>query len=156
MQRPHRIERRRRQIEIAIQRPKKMTPSANRPFATPLDLYRAVACVWSADTASPTGAWTASNPAMNHCSITSLVAQDLFGGEILCTKTSGGIHFYNRIDGVKWDLTASQFVGPIPYDDTFASREQAFADTSFEKYHFIKARLARFAAGLPTPDDTGE
>lgn len=122
-------------------------PSEIQPFATPLDLYRAVARVWSADTSSPTGAWSSSNPAQNHCSITSLVAQDCFGGEILCTQTSGGTHFYNSIDGVKWDLTVGQFPEPIPYDDTLASREQALADTSDEKYKLIKERLAASSTG---------
>jgi hypothetical protein len=37
-------------------------------------------------------------------------------------------HFYNLIDGVKWDLTVGQFPEPTPYDDTLASREQALAD----------------------------
>ena len=117
--------------------------SPPNPFSTPLELYRAIAPVWSADTASPTGAWSSSNPAQNHCSITSLVVQDFFGGEILSTKTSGGTHFYNLIDGVKWDLTARQFPEPIPYDDTPSSRELALSDTSREKYALIEERLSR-------------
>lgn len=65
-----------------------------------------------------------------------------FGGDILSTKTSGGTHFYNVIQGVKWDLTASQFAEPIPYDDTPSTREAALADTSGEKYRLLKDRLA--------------
>jgi hypothetical protein len=122
-----------------------MSPLAHS-FATPLELYRAIAPLWSADTSSPTGAWSPSNPAQNHCSITSLIVQDCFGGEILSTKTAGGTHFYNLIHGVKWDLTASQFAEPIPYDDTPSTREAALADTSAEKYRLLKERLA--AAGL--------
>lgn len=117
-------------------------PSPAHPFATPLELYRAIARVWSADTSSPSGAWSPSNPAQNHCSITSLVVQDFFGGDILSTKTAGGTHFYNVIHGVKWDLTASQFAEPIPYDDTPSTREAALADTSSEKYMRLKERLA--------------
>ncbi|MDM0055320.1 hypothetical protein QTH98_06580 [Variovorax sp. J22G47] len=67
--------------------------------------------------------------------------QDHFGGEILSTKTSGGTHFYNLVDGAKWDLTVSQFAEPVPYDDTVTSREAALADTSDEKYALIKTRL---------------
>ena len=114
----------------------------SKPFSTPLDLYRVIARVWSADTASPTGAWSSSNPAQNHCSITSLIVQDYFGGAILSTKTPGGTHFYNLIGGAKWDLTVSQFSEPVPYDDTRSSREAALADTSDEKYALLKARLA--------------
>jgi hypothetical protein len=61
-----------------------MTP-VSKTYATPLDLYRAISRIWSEDTASPANAWSPSNPAQNHCSITSLVVQDYFGGEILTT-----------------------------------------------------------------------
>jgi hypothetical protein len=71
-----------------------------------------------------------------------LIVQDRFGGEILSTRTSGGTHFYNSIDGVRWDLTASQFSEPIPYDDRPSSRQAALADTSPEKYALLQERLA--------------
>lgn len=115
--------------------------SASKLFATPLDLYRTISRVWAGDTSSPSDAWSRSNPAQNHCSITSLVVQDHFGGAILTTKTSGGTHFYNLIDGKKWDLTVSQFAEPIPYDDTPSSRDAALADTSEQKYELLTTRL---------------
>ena len=111
-------------------------------FASPLELYRALRQAWAADTASPTGAWSAEQPARNHCSVTALIVHDHFGGEILCTRTSGGTHFYNRIDGRMWDLTAGQFAEPVPYEDTPASRETALRDTSEDKYRLLSARLA--------------
>src|SRR5579871_4015483 len=95
----------------AMKQEDKMSP-ASKTFATPLDLYRAISRVWSGDTSSPTNAWSPSNPAQNHCSVTSLVVHDYFGGEILTTRTPGGTHFYNLIDGKKWDLTVSQFAEP--------------------------------------------
>ncbi|GAB7538086.1 YunG family protein [Burkholderia sp. 3C] len=115
--------------------------SASKTFATPLDLYRAISRVWAADTSSPAHAWSASNPALNHCSVTALVVQDCFGGEILSTRTQGGTHFYNLIDGRRWDLTVGQFSEPIPYDDTPSTRETALGDTSHEKYALLTARL---------------
>lgn len=118
-----------------------MEPST-KSYVTPIELYRAISLVWSAETSSPTGVWSPAHPAMNHCSVTSLVVQDYFGGEILCTKTVGGNHFYNLIGTVKWDLTASQFLEPIPYDDLLTSRDSALADTTNEKYALIKQRLA--------------
>ncbi|MGK5080140.1 YunG family protein [Janthinobacterium sp. HLX7-2] len=114
---------------------------ASKTFATPLELYRSISRVWSGDTSSPTDAWSQSNPAQNHCSITSLVVQDYFGGEILITETSGGTHFYNLIDGKKWDLTVRQFAEPVPYDDTPSSRDAALADTSEQKYALLTTRL---------------
>lgn len=118
------------------------TPAASKPFATPIDLYRALARAWSSETSSPTHAWSPTNPAQNHCSVTALIVQDYFGGEILSTRTSGGTHFYNLIDGKRWDLTVSQFAEPIPFDDTRSNREAAFADTSREKYALLNTRLA--------------
>ncbi|MHA6848203.1 YunG family protein [Ralstonia syzygii] len=127
---------------IAMNQEDQMPPTS-KTFATPLDLYRSISRVWSGDTSSPTDVWSPSNPAQNHCSITSLVVQDHFGGDILTTKTPGGTHFYNLIDGKKWDLTASQFVEPVPYDDTPSSREAALADTSERKYALLTARLKK-------------
>ena len=57
------------------------------------------------------------------------------------TRTTGGTHFYNVVDGKKWDITVSQFKEPIPYDDTISSRESALADTSPEKYALLTSRL---------------
>lgn len=118
-----------------------MTVTTPNTFATPLDLYRVISRLWSGATSSPTHAWSSSTPAKNHCSITSLIVQDHFGGEILRTRTSGGTHFYNMIEGRKWDLTVSQFDEPIPYDDTASTREDAMADTSPEKYALLASRL---------------
>lgn len=121
-------------------------------FATPIDLYRALASVWAADTASPAEGWSATTPARNHCSVTSLVVQDHFGGEILKTATSGGAHFYNSIGGRRWDLTVSQFAEPIPFEDVPASRALALADTSERKYALLVERLAHVAANTPHSD----
>ena len=116
--------------------------SSNRKsFANPLELYRALADAWSANTASPTGAWSPANRAQNHCSVTALIVQDYFGGEILSTRTVGGTHFYNTVGGVKWDLTSSQFSEPIPYEDRVSSRDDALADTAVEKYELLVSRL---------------
>jgi hypothetical protein len=76
---------------------------------------------WSAETS---GQWLPDNPALGQCNVTSLVIQDLFGGEILKTEAPGGWHFYNRIHGERYDMTASQFAAPIPYADIASSRDE--------------------------------
>ncbi len=81
------------------------------------------------------------NPARGQCSVTVLVVQDIFGGEILKTETDAGMHFYNRIDGERCDLTLSQFEQPIPFDDLLSSRQEAFADTSDAQYRALRERL---------------
>lgn len=110
-------------------------------FATPIELYRALRTAWCPETSN---GWSADNPAKNHCSVTALVAQDIFGGELLRTPTVGGTHFYNMIDGVRWDLTVSQFAEPIPFQDLPTAREQAMADAGEKAYRTLRRRL-----GLP-------
>lgn len=49
--------------------------------------------------------------------VTALLVQELFGGDFLKTPLSAGDHFYNRIEGRRYDFTASQFDQPIAYMD---------------------------------------
>ena len=108
--------------------------------AAPVELYRRLMQAWSSETGAK---WRSDNPACGQCSVTALVAQDLLGGEILKTNVAGAWHFYNRIDGRRWDLTVSQFATPIGYDDLPSSRQEALADTSKQKYVMLVERLAR-------------
>ncbi len=85
--------------------------------------------------------WRADNPALGQCGVTSLVANDAFGGEILKTRVEGGWHFYNRIDGRRVDFTASQFSDPLDYQDVASDRSDAFADTNAQQYDALTARL---------------
>ena len=107
-------------------------------YDTPTDLFAALRTAWSAKSSS---SWTPQNPAKGQCSVTSLVVQDIFGGEILSIRTPGGTHFYNKINGVRWDLTVSQFAAPIPFEDTQSSRDEAFGDTGPEQYAQLRNAL---------------
>lgn len=107
-------------------------------YATPADFGRSLVQAWSLDSSS---SWTAENPARGQCSVTSLVAQDVFGGDILTTQTPGGTHFYNRIGGARLDLTISQFDQSVTFDDALSSRAEALADTSLEQYFLLRRRL---------------
>jgi len=82
---------------------------------------------WSAETST---LWTADNPARGQCSVTALAVQKLCGGDILKTHTAAGPHFYNRIDGERFDFTAAQFGTPPSYDDLPSDAAEAMADTS--------------------------
>lgn len=57
--------------------------------------------------------------------MTSLLIHELFGGDFLKTPLPAGDHFYNRIEGKRYDFTASQFDEPIAYMDVPASRADA-------------------------------
>lgn len=93
---------------------------------------------WSLDTSSK---WSAERPALGQCSVTALVVQDVFGGKLLKTPVGGSWHFYNLVDGRRFDLTAEQFESAIAYDDLPANREDAFADTSLQQYRALRAAL---------------
>ncbi len=80
----------------------------------PQDLQRVLHKVWSLKSSSK---WTPENPALGQCGVTALVVNDLLGGDILKTQSPGGIHFYNRISGRRYDFTESQFIVPIIYED---------------------------------------
>ncbi|NTE86000.1 YunG family protein [Agrobacterium rubi] len=111
-------------------------------------LYDAVKESWSRETSS---LWSKENPALGQCGVTALVFQDHMGGEIFKTSVAGALHFYNSINGVRWDFTFSQFLVPIGYEDRLATRGEAFSDTTAEQYTClstdVKNRLAAKESG---------
>ncbi|WP_407806674.1 hypothetical protein, partial [Staphylococcus aureus] len=84
-------------------------------------LYYALKRSWSGETS---GLWSRENPARGQGSVTALVVQDIFGGELAKTAVSGAQHFYNIIDGVRWDFTFTQFDLPVGYQDHPANRTE--------------------------------
>ena len=93
---------------------------------------------WSAET-SPL--WLPANPARGQCNVTALVFSDRFGGEILKTPLKGDWHFYNRVAGTVYDLTAEQFSVPPAYLDLASNRDEALAGTAPERYQVLAARV---------------
>jgi len=53
--------------------------------------------------------WSESNKTLGQCSITSFLVQDIFGGEVYGVTTSNGLHCFNKVDKVIFDLTSEQF-----------------------------------------------
>jgi hypothetical protein len=82
------------------------------------DLSYALNKSWSLESSFK---WNYNNPACGQCGGTSLVINDLLGGEILKTLLPQGWHFYNIIQGVHYDFIASQFVSIIVYEDRRSS-----------------------------------
>jgi hypothetical protein len=107
-------------------------------FESPDVFAEALKYAWSSNSST---SWTTANPAKGQCSVTSLVAQDIFGGDIVTTRTKGGTHFYNVIDGRRYDFTISQFDDQIAFDDTPSGRAEAFADTSEQQYEALRRAL---------------
>ncbi|MEM6382869.1 MAG: hypothetical protein AAF739_09360 [Pseudomonadota bacterium] len=116
--------------------------SVRRPRPTDLATFRdALSDGWSINTSSR---WSADNPALGQCGVTALVANDHFGGTILKTRIPDGWHFYNRIDGERYDFTESQFPAAIHYDDELSNRDEAFADTNASQYSVLSEAVRRY------------
>lgn len=103
---------------------------------------KALLASWSIKTS---GNWCPDNPARGQCNVTALLLNELFGGEILKTPLPEGDHFYNRIDGERVDLTASQFGSPVTYLDITSSRDEALAGTSPAKYDALRGAFAKYS-----------
>jgi len=112
----------------------------------PAELYARLRRAWSTETGRH---WRADNPACGQCNVTALVVQDALGGEILKTAIDGAWHFYNRIDGRRWDFTMSQFETPIGYDDAASDRAEALAGTTPAQYALLRARVLGDGGGRP-------
>ncbi|WP_102271686.1 YunG family protein [Cytobacillus massiliigabonensis] len=87
--------------------------------------------------------WSVDNPAKGQCGVTALVVNDMLGEEILKTDLPDGWHFYNRINGKRYDFTRSQFSGEINYKDILSNREEAFLDTNKNQYNYLKQSVEK-------------
>ena len=110
-------------------------------------LYDDLCCAWSAETCAPRmrEQWSADNPTLGQCSITSFLVQDLFGGKVYgIPLEEGGYHCYNVIGDMVFDLASEQFGDRVlDYEDNPEQfREIHFADPEkFERYKLLKHRL---------------
>ena len=108
---------------------------------TDRDLHKLKTILFQAWSLQSSTKWTPQNPAKGHCGVTSLVVHDLLGGDLAKTKLPVGWHYYNLINGRRFDFTESQFDEPIGYDDLPSTREEAFTDTSDQQYQHLKQRV---------------
>jgi hypothetical protein len=109
----------------------------------PDEVQRALRKAWSLSTASQ---WTADNPAAGQCNVTSLLVHELFGGELLKTPLPAGDHFYNWIEGKRYDFTASQFDRPIAYIDVPTDRADAELGATEDELVELRAAFQRHHA----------
>lgn len=116
----------------------------------PYSLYDALRHVWCAATCPPRlrDKWMPENPSLGQCSITSFLAQDIFGGKVYgILRPGGNYHCYNEVNGIIFDLTSEQFGDEkLDYtDNPEQSREVHFAKTEKkERYELLKKRLREY------------
>ena len=93
----------------------KVTADTGYPgIATPADLYGALRDCWCAETCAPRMRkdWSEEDRTLGQCSVTSFLAQDLFGGEVFgIPLDDGSFHCFNVVNGHAFDLTSEQFKG---------------------------------------------
>jgi len=114
----------------------------------PQHVARCLRKSWSLATARQ---WTETNPAAGQCNVTALLVHELFGGELLTTRLPEGDHFYNRIDGQRYDFTESQFSQPICYADIPTTRSAAERGATSSELAALKAAFVRHS-GLSSSD----
>lgn len=116
---------------------------------TPRDLYRILLRCWSRETCASRmrNHWTVENPTLGQCSITSFLAQDIFGGTVYGVPLhTGFFHCYNQVGGFVFDLTSEQFGAEklSYYDNPVQTREQHFSiPEKKERFDLLKASFLR-------------
>jgi hypothetical protein len=109
----------------------------------PAQVQSALRRSWSLATARQ---WTPDNPAAGQCNVTALLIHDLFGGDLLKTRLPAGDHFYNRIEGRRYDFTESQFDRPIAYMDLPTERADAELGATKDELATLRAAFRRQSA----------
>ena len=78
------------------------------------EVIRAIRASWSRETSADPDHWTVENPAKGHCDVSSFVAWEQLGGDLVLAQAfaNGELqehHYWNRIAGEDLDLTREQF-----------------------------------------------
>ena len=137
-------------------------PSAPSPRATPRSLSPETLAeilpqICSAATSADPPNWHFSNPLWGHCAVASLLAQKLFGGELLRASLQGtayavmGSHYWNRLgSGVEQDFTAAQFREGYPRGLRAEERARSYLlsnDATLARYALLSLEFARTIQG---------
>ena len=69
------------------------------------------------------------------------MVSDILGGEIVKTELEDGWHYYNRINGIYYDFTESQFEEMPRYEHVLSSRSEAFTDTDEAQFSYLKDKV---------------
>jgi hypothetical protein len=130
---------------------------------TLVQLEQAIRESWSLDIADEDDDWSPDNPSCGQCDITSLVVQDLLGGELLGADVylDGErimAHMWNRLpSGIEVDLTREQFKrGEVVGEPVERPRTAKIADPSHPRFHryekyLILSQRVRSRLGLDPP-----
>ncbi len=96
--------------------------------------------VWGIDT-SYYGT-TGKVPSYGQCAVTTMIIQDMFGGDIYKIKIGKDSHYFNKINGKVVDITADQFGDiQIDYSGAVIADRTKFAPETIDRYYILRFRL---------------
>ena len=107
----------------------------------------AIRASWGRDTADRDDGWTPENPSRGQCDVTSLVVQDIFGGELLAAGVFRDgerveSHMWNRLPGgAEVDLTRDQFTNGEVLGEPSVRERPAELEPGHPRYHRYEAYL---------------
>lgn len=107
----------------------------------------AIRVSWGRDTADKDDGWTPENPSRGQCDVTSLVVQDIFGGELLAAGVFRDgerveSHMWNRLPGgIELDLTRDQFTNGEVIGESSVRQRPSELDREHPRYHRYEAYL---------------
>ena len=107
----------------------------------------AIRASWGRDTADRDDGWTPENPSRGQCDVTSLVVQDIFGGELLAAGVFRDgerveSHLWNRLPGgAEVDLTRDQFTNGEVLGEPSVRERPAELEPGHPRYHRYEAYL---------------
>ncbi|MBR2067651.1 MAG: hypothetical protein IJ875_05270 [Solobacterium sp.] len=112
----------------------------------PFVLYAYLKKIWSKESCAlrMQDKWKEDNPSLGQCSITSFLAQDIFGGEVYgIPLKEGGVHCFNVVNDCIFDLTSEQFSNALEYTlDYPQCRDIHFEkDEKYMRYRYLKKKL---------------
>jgi len=121
---------------------------------TPDKFKELLPIICDCETSQDSAGWTPKNPLWGHCAVVSLVAQNLFGGELLrasLTEVPGfehvRSHYWNKLpDGSVDDFTKSQFGDNYPNGLKGEVRNRSYVlsyPETAKRYKLLALRLAK-------------
>lgn len=112
----------------------------------PKELFEILLSLWSKDSCAPRmrESWSKDNPTLGQCSITAFLVQDIFGGEVLGVPLGdGNFHCFNKVNGIAFDLTSSQFEeGKLDYSKAVPQTRESHFQKEEKKARYLTLKRA--------------
>lgn len=109
-------------------------------------LKNAIKKSWGKDTAykDDVEKWSPKNSSAGQCAVTALIIYDYFGGRIFSGISQDGVvHYWNKIYGLKIDMTRSQFKGTKTFSNITKWNAEDLIQTGNvqDRYEILRSRV---------------